>query len=261
VRTVLRKIYTKPLEEDVPGIVANPALRLPKPGGDEHGRDRVLSDDEIRQLWTVLEDVKRLPRRGVDDEETAAISPMIARGLQVLLLTGQRPGEVFKMRWAHLDLEARWWEMPESATKNRVAHRVPLTERVVALLEEAKAQGPDGSRWVFAGIKGGSVAARALKAGAELGRAIGEDGKPLLSFSFHRHDLRRTCATNLAKAGVQRQTISRVLNHVDRGPRATQVYQRYEFDAEKRAALEAWDWRFVQILGPPAAQVVAFQRR
>jgi integrase len=81
----------------------------------------------------------------------------------VLLLTGQRPGEVFKMRWAHLDLEARWWEMPESATKNRVAHRVPLTERVFALLEEAKAQGPDGSRWVFAGIKGGSVAARALQ--------------------------------------------------------------------------------------------------
>ncbi|HEY5490011.1 MAG TPA: tyrosine-type recombinase/integrase, partial [Gemmatimonadaceae bacterium] len=165
-----------------------------------------------------------------------------------------------KMWWAHVDLEARWWEMPESATKNRVAHRVPLTERVVALVEEAKAQGSDGSRWVFAGIKGGSVAARALKAGAELARAVGEDGKPLLPFSFHRHDLRRTCATNLAKAGIQRQTISRVLNHVDRGPRATLVYQRYEFDAEKRAALDAWDRRFAQILEPSAARVLAFAR-
>jgi integrase len=126
----------------------------------------------------------------------------------VLLLAGQRPGEVFKTRWAHLDLEARWWEMPESAAKNRAAHRVPL-----------------------------------------------------LPFSFHRHDLRRTCATNLAKAGVQRQTISRVLNHVDRGPRATLVYRRYEFDTEKCAAREAWDRRFAQILEPPAAQVVAFQRR
>jgi integrase len=248
VLALISRIYTKALEEDVPGVVANPALRLPKPGGEERGRDRVLTDDEIRQLWTVLEDVKRLPRRGAEDEETAAISPMIARGLQVLLLTGQRPGEVFKMRWAHVDLEARWWEMPESATKNRVAHRVPLTKRVVALVEEAKAQGPDGSRWVFAGIKGGSVAARALKASAELARAVDEDGEPLLPFSFHRHDLRRTCATNLAKAGVQRQTISRVLNHVDRGPRATLVYQRYEFDAEKRAALEAWDRRFAVIL-------------
>jgi hypothetical protein len=64
----------------------------------------------------------------------------------------------------------------------------------------------------------------------------------------------------LAKAGVQRQTISRLLNHVDRGPRATQVYQRYEFDAEKRAALEAWDRRFAQILQPSATRVLAFAR-
>jgi integrase len=261
VLALVSRIYNKALEEDVEGIAVNPAVRLPKPGGDERTRDRVLTDEEIRQLWTVLEQVKRLRRRGDEDEETAAINPMIARGLQVLLLTGQRPGEVFKMRWAHVDLEAKWWEMPEAATKNRVAHRVPLTARVVALLEEAKAQGTEGSRWVFSGIKGGSVAARAVKAGAELGRAVGENGKPLLPFSFHRHDLRRTCATNLAKAGIARATISRVLNHVDRGPRATMVYQRYEFDAEKRAALESWDRRFEAILATKAAEVLTFARR
>ncbi len=122
----------------------NPALRLPKPGGDEQGRERVLSDAEIRQLWTVLEDMKRLQRRGRRSEETAAISPMIARGLQVLLLTGQRPGEVFRMRWADVDLDAKWWTLPESATKNRVTHRVPLTDRVVELLEEAKAARAQG---------------------------------------------------------------------------------------------------------------------
>jgi hypothetical protein len=62
-------------------------------------------------------------------------------------------------------------------------------------------------------------------------------------------------------AGIPRTTISRVLNHVDRGARATLVYQRYEFDAEKRQALEAWDRRFAQILEPTSAQVIAFQRR
>lgn len=261
VLALISRIYTRALEEDIPGIVANPALRLPKPGGDEHGRVRVLTDDEIRRLWAVLEDVKRLKRRGDEDEETAAISPMIARGLQVLLLTGQRPGEVFRMKWAHVDLEAKWWELPETATKNHVAHRVPLTDRVVALLEEARDQGPDGSKWVFAGIKGGSVAARALKAGSELARAKDEHGELLLPFSFHRHDLRRTCATNLAKAGVSNATISRVLNHVDRGPRATAVYQRYEFDAEKRTALEAWDRRFAAILAATTADVLTFARR
>jgi hypothetical protein len=39
------------------------------------------------------------------------------------------------------------------------------------------------------------------------------------------------------------------------------VYQRHEFDAEKRVALEAWGRRFAQILEPTSAQVLAFSRR
>jgi len=39
------------------------------------------------------------------------------------------------------------------------------------------------------------------------------------------------------------------------------VYQRHEFDAEKRVAFETWDRRFAQILEPSLAQVLAFQRR
>ena len=162
---------------------------------------------------------------------------------------------------ADVDLEAKWWTLPESATKNRVTHRVPLTDRMVELLKQAKADASKESPWVFAGIKGGSVAARAVKAGADLKRAEKEPGERLLSFAFHRHDLRRTCATNMAMAGMTRTTISRVFNHVDRGARATLVYQRYEFDAEKRQALEAWDRRFAQILEPTSAQVLAFSRR
>jgi len=79
-----------------------------------------------------------------------------------------------------------WWTLPESATKNRVTHRVPLTDRVVELLTEAKADAPKESPWVSAGIKGGSVAARAVKAGADLKRAEKESGERLLSFAFSR---------------------------------------------------------------------------
>jgi hypothetical protein len=124
------------------------------------------------------------------------------------------------MRWADVDLDAKWWTLPESATKNRVTHRVPLTDRVVELLKEAKTDASRESLWVFAGVTGGSVAARARKAGGELKRAERKSGERLLSFSFHRHDLRRTCATNMAMAGIPRTTISRVLNHVDRSARA-----------------------------------------
>ena len=55
------------------------------------------------------------------------------------------------------------------------------------------------------------------------------------------HDLRRTVATGLQKLGVNLQTIEAVLGHIS-GSRSgvVGVYQRHSFDAEKRAALEAW---------------------
>ena len=55
------------------------------------------------------------------------------------------------------------------------------------------------------------------------------------------HDLRRTVATGMQKLGVSLQVIEAVLGHVS-GSRAgvVGVYQRHSFDAEKRAALEAW---------------------
>jgi hypothetical protein len=44
----------------------------------------------------------------------------------------------------------------------------------------------------------------------------------------------------MAEAGVPRQHISAVLNHVEGGARVTRVYDRYSYDAEKRKALETW---------------------
>jgi hypothetical protein len=55
----------------------------------------------------------------------------------------------------------------------------------------------------------------------------------------------------MTKSGVRRDDVSKVLNHVDRGARATKVYDRYEYDAEKRAALEAWAKRLSIILESP----------
>jgi hypothetical protein len=39
-----------------------------------------------------------------------------------------------------------------------------------------------------------------------------------------------------------------VLNHVEGGPTATRVYDRYSYDAEKRAALERWAKEFSRLL-------------
>jgi hypothetical protein len=64
------------------------------------------------------------------------------------------------------------------------------------------------------------------------------------------HDLRRTVATGLQRLGVRLEITEAVLNHISgsRGGIAG-VYQRHDWAAEKRAALDAW-----------AAHVLAEQR-
>jgi hypothetical protein len=59
----------------------------------------------------------------------------------------------------------------------------------------------------------------------------------------------------MAEAGVPRDHIAKVLNHVERGPAATRVYDRYAYDREKRDALERWAQRLQAIVGGGVREV------
>ena len=65
----------------------------------------------------------------------------------------------------------------------------------------------------------------------------------------------------MAESGVPRDHIARVLNHVAAGPAATRVYDRYDNDIERRAALERWSQRLTAIVEGKTAKVVAMPRR
>jgi integrase len=242
VLATVRKMLNFAVDHD--WLEANPAARVQKPS-PETSRDRVLSDDELRRLWRILShfptsEQKPAPGRkrakGGDDDPLCPVSPALAALLKVRLLTAQRGGEVARMRWADLDLDAGWWTIPSEDTKNGEPHRVPLTADAVALI---KAQLPekdeDRGDYVFTGRGGATVLDRAKKAPSAVRKALGEDFT-----DFRGHDLRRTAATNMAAACVPREHISAVLNHVEGGPRATAVYDRYSRDKEKRIALETW---------------------
>jgi integrase len=161
------------------------------------------------------------------------------------------------MRWQDLDLKMpAWWTIPATLAKNGRTHRVPLTSAVVTIIKGQMVEGePEPETHVFVHL-GESVKDRAKKAGAALSRTLG--------FQFRGHDLRRTAATRMAEAGVPRLHISAVLNHVASGPTATRVYDRYSYDAEKRAALETWAKALSRILAnkPKApASVVPMKKR
>lgn len=53
----------------------------------------------------------------------------------LIMLTGVRVSELLQARWEEFDLEGRKWDIPEERMKNRLPHRVPLTEMMIAELQ------------------------------------------------------------------------------------------------------------------------------
>ena len=71
------------------------------------------------------------------------------------------------------------------------------------------------------------------------------------------HDLRRTAATHMGRLGVERLVVGKVLNHAE--PGVTKKYDRHDYFAEKKRALERWAQRLQAILeGEDGGKVIAF---
>lgn len=254
-------------------VKSNPAHRIEK--NDEESRARVLADDEVRELWAALAETEHVDDQG---RPCARLNATLNDAFRALFYTMQRGVEVFTMRWADVDLLDGWWEIPGKYTKNGVIHRVPLSVLGVELLARRLQIARPGALWVFENVQPtkkanrhfGNVRYRGKKAAGFLSRGDAHLRNkrarsrkraaflPGLSFAFQAHDIRRTASTNSTKAGVRREDVSKLLNHIDRGPRATRVYDRYEYDAEKRAAMEVWARKLDAILNRQSAHVVEF---
>ena len=189
-------------------------------GTREEARDRVLSDEELADIW-----------RHTGNSDYGTI-------VRLLMLTGQRREEVGGMLWSELNLEKKLWTIPKERTKNKLAHDVPLTDTAITLLAE-RVIAPDRGH-VFGRLdspfSGWSKAKLALDARIAADRK--KDGRnPMLAWRLH--DLRRTAATRMADLGVQPHVIEAVLNHIS-GHRSgvAGIYNRATYAAEKRAALD-----------------------
>jgi len=202
------------------GLVENnPATGVAMPA-KERQRDRVLSEDEIRSIWRVLD----------------AEGLVMGASFKLRLLTAQRGDEVLRMKWT--DVADGWWTIPGEVAKNGLAHRVPLSTQSTTLLAQVEVVTGD-SDWVFASPKKSSAPITAIQKAAErISKKAGVDFVP--------HDLRRTAASFMTSMGIARLVVSKILNHVESG--ITAVYDRHSYDAEKREALNAWAGRIEEIL-------------
>ena len=228
----IRRLYNWGIEQDL--LEANPTALVKRPG-EEKSRDRVLSEDEIHTFWERLNTTRRM-------------SQGVRVALRLLLITAQRPGEICAMEWSELDLKRRWWEIPREKTKSDRVHRVPLSRLALEVIEKQQRQ--DG--WVFPSVKGNPLRVLALSS------ALRHNRQHFGLERFTPHDLRRTAATHLGSAGVDRFHISRVLGHADR--EITGVYDRYAYDQEKRRALEKWERKLKAVLsGEKVPKVISIE--
>jgi len=190
----------------------SPADGIPLPAKDVP-RDRVLSDDE---LGAIIKAARKL-------------GGVYGAIVEFLALTGQRREEVAQAIWDEFDLEQRVWTLPNRRTKNGKPHIVHLASQSIAILKQASRKG----QFPFSdsGTKPYQSFSRAKR---ELDRISGIE-------NWRLHDLRRTCVSGMARLGIAPHVADKILNH--RGGTISgvaAVYQRYDFMAERKDALERW---------------------
>jgi len=185
-------------------------------------RQRVLSNDEIRLLWS------RLPELG-----------SVGRAIRFCLVTGQRIGEVTGMTSCELDLTRRVWNIPGSRTKNGHPHSVPLSRIALEIINEA------GGEF---GIGRVHVSGTIFYNQFDLER-------------WTAHDLRRTVLTKMAELGIPPIVLGHVANHrtTTKAGITLGVYVQHAYEREKREALELWANRLQGIISG-GAEVVAIGR-
>ena len=84
---------------------------------------------------------------------------MAALALEFVILTAARTSEALGATWEETDLEKGIWTVPASRMKAGKEHRVPLSPRAVAILEDTRKL---GSAWLFPAPKGGMMSGMAM---------------------------------------------------------------------------------------------------
>jgi integrase len=157
--------------------------------------------------------------------------------VEFLALTGQRREEVAGLRWEELVLDRRVWTIPKSRTKNAKAHMVHLSPQALAVLARTETKGP----LVFT-LQGSKRFQDFTHAKRRLDQLSGATG-------WRLHDLRRTCVSGMARLGVAPHIADKILNHQSGAiSGVAAVYQRHDFLAERRAALDEWGAHVDRIL-------------
>ncbi|MEW8145798.1 MAG: tyrosine-type recombinase/integrase [Candidatus Thiodiazotropha endolucinida] len=183
-------------------------------------RERVLDENELQKLTAALR-MHETPFKRI---------------CLLLLLTGQRRGEISHLQWDWI--EGDTITLPGTLTKNKRTHTFPIGEKALAVLDTIPRE--KDCPYLFPASRKMSDKTTVFngwgKPKASLDRECGITGWTL-------HDLRRTVSSGMAALGIQQIIVEKLLNHVSGGTQSpiSLVYNRHSYIDEMREAILQWE--------------------
>ena len=218
---------------------ANPCVRI-KPYRTEFsdkGRFRHLSPQEFLRLGLVLDEV----------EQKGSEHPSVVNFVRLALYTGCRRDEILKLRWDHVDFEARCLRLPDTKTG---AKELPLGAPALEVIRNIDRQ-PD-NLFVLIGHKPGHHFVGIEKAWHRIRERAG-------LYDVTIHDLRRSFGSLGARSGMSLIRVGKMLAH--KSTKAAEIYARIAEDVT-RNDIEATSLEAKTLLSSkPAGQIVVPFRR
>lgn len=219
-------------------IQSSPLAHMKRADLAQTPRERTLTDEELRAFWAVTADMPY------------PLGPLF----RLLLLTGKRNAEWSEARSEWLDLKLPALVIPVAEYKTRQhAHVVPLVGEAWEIVSSLPRWNTESGDYFLFSTTGGerprSLDSKALSGlndavEAQIRKWRGDEKYMLPRFTAH--DLRRTCETLMARAGINHDIREEVLGHKRQGLQRT--YNHYDYLKEKREALAAYEAHLMEIV-------------
>ena len=155
--------------------------------------------------------------------------PLAAKlALELLVLTVARSGEARLARWDEIDFDTATWTVPAARMKTGREHRVPLSDRALVVLREAKAL-DDGSGIIFLSTRGNLLHHEALA------KPLRTLGIPATPHGF-RSSFRDWCSecTDAPHAVIEAAMAHQIPNAAER------AYARSDLLERRREIMQRW---------------------
>jgi integrase len=187
--------------------------------GDPHReRERVLNMEEVRALW-----------QAANNEE-----PIISAIFHLLLLSGQKPGDIMAMRWQDINLD--WWKV--KAASGIEQHEVFLSLPALQVLRNVQPIS-GGGIYVFPG-KAGSHIVNIRKAAMRIQANMSQHLLNETVEHWSPIDIRKTVEVHLRRLKIRPDVVDRILHRGPSNPVSRRTYETYNYRADMKQALSRW---------------------